>query len=200
MKKENELLIDFFRKKDGIVSYAEILGAGFDKSMLRKSLDSNEIQKLDRGLYQLATGVSLSNPDLAAVVIKVPKGVVCLLSALALHEATDEIPKYVDVAVARGMHTNKIKYPPVKFYYFSPQTCGIGIEKHRIGGRQIKVYSLAKTIADCFKFRNRIGLDVAREALKIAITEKGIKPQEIMRYAKICRVNTIMQPILEAML
>ncbi len=197
---KNSELVDFLRKKGGIASYAEIIEAGFNKTHLKDSLNSGRIQKVDRGLYRLSDGTSLSNPDLVAVAIKVPKGTVCLLSALAFHEATNEIPKYVDIAIPRGVHANKIKYPPVKFYRFAPQAWKAGIEKHEIEGHEIKVYNLAKTVADCFKFRNKIGMDIARDALKVAVTEKNIAPKEIMQYAKICRIDKIIKPILETML
>ena len=193
-------LLDFIKKRGGVASYAEIIRAGFNKTHLRASLNSSQIQKVDRGLYRLSDGTLLSNPDLVAVSIKVPKGTVCLLSALAFHEATNEIPKYVNIAISRGVHANKIKYPPVKFYRFAPNVWKAGIEKHEIEGHEIKVYNLAKTIADCFKFRNKIGIDVARDALKVAVTEKNIAPKEIMQYAKICRVDKIIKPILETML
>jgi predicted transcriptional regulator of viral defense system len=193
-------LVDFIKKKGGVVSYAEIIRAGFNKAHLKASLNSSWIQKVDRGIYKLSDGTSLSNPDLVAVSIKVPKGIVCLLSALAFHEATNEIPKYVDIAIPRGAHANKIKYPPVKFYRIAPNTWKAGIEKHEIGKHAIKVYSLAKTVVDCFKFRNKIGMNVARDALKVAVTEKNIAPKEIMQYAKICRVDKIIKPILETML
>ena len=104
------------------------------------------------------------------------------------------------MAIPPIAHANRIKYPPVKFYRFAPKTWKSGIEERVISGYKIRIYSLAKTIADCFKFRNKIGIDVAREALKIAVTEKNIKPKEIMQYAKICRVDRIIKPILEAML
>ena len=129
-----------------------------------------------------------------------PKGIVCLVSALAFHEVTNEIPRFVDIAVRTGAHTNRIKYPPVKFYRFAPKAWAAGVEKHEIEGHAIKVYGLAKTVADCFKFRNKIGIDVARNALKVAVTEKNVKPKEIMQFAKLCRVDKVIQPILEAML
>jgi predicted transcriptional regulator of viral defense system len=106
----------------------------------------------------------------------------------------------VDIAIPRNTHANRIKYPPVRFYRFAPQVWEAGIGEHKIDGHIIRVYSLAKTIADCFKFRNKIGTNVARDALKAAITEKNIKPKEIMRYAKICRVDSIIKPILEAII
>jgi len=198
-KKEKEF-IEFLKKRGGIVSYKEIIKAGFNKAFLKDNLNSGRIQKVDRALYRLSDGITLSNPDLVAVSIKVSKGVICLLSALAFHEATSEIPHYVNIAIPRGAWANKINYPPVKFYHFAPKVWKAGIEKFEIEGYEIKVYSLAKTIGDCFKFRNKIGMNIAREALKIAITEKGVQPKEIMQYAEICRVANIIKPILEAML
>ena len=200
MTTKEKKFIEFLKKRGGMVSYKEIIKAGFSKAFLKDNLDSGRIQKVDRALYRLSDGFTLSYPDLVAVSIKVSKGVVCLLSALAFHEATSEIPHYVNIAIPRGAWANKINYPPVKFYHFSSKAWKAGIEKHEIEGYQLKIYSLAKTIADCFKFRNKIGMDVAREALKIAITEKGVQPKEIMQYAEICRVDNIIKPILEAML
>jgi len=198
-KKEAELL-DFLTIRGGLASYAEISKAGFNKALLKTSLKSNHISRIDRGLYMLFEGMSISSPDLVVISIKISRGVVCLLSALAFHEATNEIPKYVDVAIPRGTHANRINYPPVRFYRFASKAWEAGIEHREIESHKIRIYSLAKTVADCFKFRNKIGIDVAREALKIAVTEKHIKPQEIMKYAKICRVDSVIKPILETML
>jgi len=200
MSTKEKKFTEFLKKRGGMVSYKEIIKDGFNKAFLKDKLDSGRIQKVDRALYRLSDGFTLSNPDLVAVSIKVSKGVVCLLSALAFHEATSEIPHHVNIAIPRGAYANKINYPPVKFYRFTSKAWKAGIEKHEIERYQIKVYSLAKTIADCFKFRNKIGMNVAREALKIAITEKGVQPKEIMQYAQICRVDNIIKPILESML
>jgi len=197
--KEAEL-IQFLKQKGGMASFSELDKAGFNKALIKVSLANENIKRLDRGLYSLSEGMSFSNPDLVAISIKIPKGIVCLLSALAFHEATNEIPKYVDVAIPRGTYESRIKYPPVRFYRFAPDTWKAGVEKHEIEGHKIKIYSLAKTIVDCFKFRNRIGINVAREALKIAVAEKYVKPKDIMEYAKICRVDKIIKPILETMI
>lgn len=97
-------------------------------------------------------------------------------------------------------HAYSIKYPPVRLYRFDFKSWKSGIEKHEIGGYEIKIYSLAKTVADCFKFRNKIGMNIALDALESAVQEKKVKPAEIMRYAKICRVDKIIKPILEALL
>lgn len=200
MSSKEAKLIQYLKQKGGMASFSELDKAGFNKALIKASLMNNNIQKLDRGLYSLSEGMSFSNPDLVAISIKIPKGTVCLLSALAFHESTNEIPKYVDVAIPRGTHESRVNYPPVRFYRFAPETWKAGVEKHEIDGHVVKIYSLAKTVADCFKFRNRIGMNIAREALKIAITEKHVKPKEIMGFAKICRVDRIVKPILETMI
>ena len=200
MRNKGSKFISFLKKRGGLAGYAEILGAGFNKAILKSVLNSGQIQKIDRGLYRLTEGSLLSNPDIVAASIKVPKGIICLLSALSFHDATSEIPRYVNIAIPRGKHANKIKYPPVKFYRYAPNIWEAGLEEPEIEGHRIRVYNLARTIVDCFKFRNKIGMDVARDALKVAVTEKGIKPKEIMRYARLCRVESIIKPILEAML
>lgn len=200
MKSKKPKLVDFFRKRGGLASYAEVIDAGFKKAALKAALNSGSISRIDRGLYKTVVGSSVAVPDIVVASIKAPKGVMCLISALAFHEATDEIPRHVEMAIRRGAHVNKINYPPMKFYRFAPEAWKAGVEERNIESHKVKVYNLAKTIADCFKFRNKIGIGVAREALKTAITEKRILPTEIMRYAKICRVANVIKPVLEAML
>ena len=200
MKKKTREIISFFQDHGGIARFSVIIKSGFHPDSLAALEKEKRVEKIARGLYRLTNYTFGSHPDLVTAYLQAPRGVICLLSALAFHEATSEIPHYVDIAIPRGSHANKIKYPPARFYRFSPKTWRIGIEDHEIGGHKIKIYSMAKTIADCFKFRNKIGMDVARDALKVAISEKSAKPNEIMRYAKICRVDNIIKPILEAML
>ncbi|MGM0442329.1 MAG: type IV toxin-antitoxin system AbiEi family antitoxin domain-containing protein [Elusimicrobiota bacterium] len=199
MNKEQQI-IDFLRSNGGIAGYRQISKAGFSTAQLKEHIDSGRIEKMDRGLYILSDGPTVENTDLVAVSIKAPKGVICLLSALAFHEITDEIPKQVDIAIPRGSHENKIKYPPVKFYHFSQKSWEKGIEKYDRAGHEVKIYSIAKTLADCFKFRSRIGINIVRDSMEIAVTEKDTDPKEIMRYSKICRVDKIVKPILEAII
>ncbi len=200
IQKKSQELIDFFESRNGIVRFSDILNVGFHPDSLNALVKEDKIEKIARGLYRL-TGYNIgSYPDLIIASLQTPKGVVCLISALSFHEATVEIPKYVDIAIPRGTHSYKIKYPPVRFYRFDPKAWEAGIEEHKIKDYKIKIYGLAKTIADCFKFRNKIGINIAREALKTAVAEKNIKPKEIMHYAKICRVDNIIKPILETLL
>ncbi len=189
-----------FLQKKNVAAYSDIIKAGFSKTALNTLLRSGKIQRMNRGLYKLSEGAALSDPDFSIVSRKIPRGVICLISALAYHEATDEIPRQINIAIPRGTHANKIEYPPVQFYRFSRDVWTAGIEKHKTDGSIVQVYSLAKTVADCFKFRNKIGMNVARGALKTAINEKRISPKEIMHYAKICRVHNIVKPLLETLL
>jgi len=200
MQRKSEKLVDFFEKNSGIARFSAILKAGFHPDSLKNLEREKKVEKIARGIYRLANYDFGEYPDFVIASLQAPRGVICLVSALFFHEATEEIPKYVEIAIPRGNHANRIKYPPVRFYRFDPKAWEAGIEEHKIKGYKIKVYNLAKTIADCFKFRNKIGIDVVRESLKVAIAEKNIKPNEIMKYAKICRVDSIIKPILEAML
>jgi len=200
MQARTQELMSFFQSHGGMARFSAILKEGFHPDSLGALEKEGKVEKIARGLYRITNYTPGSHPDLVVASLQAPKGVICLLSALSFYEATNEIPKYVDIAIPQGTHANRIKYPPVKFYRFASKAWETGIEKHEVESHQIKVYSLAKTIADCFKFRNRIGVDIARNALKFAITEKGIKPKEIMEYAKICRVDSIIKPILEAMI
>jgi len=200
MQVRTQELMSFFQSHGGVARFSAILKAGFHPDSLSTLEKEGRVEKIARGLYRLTNYIPGSHPDLVIASLQAPRGVICLLSALSFYEATNEIPRYVDLAIPRGAHANRIKYPPVRFYRFAPKTWKAGIEKHEIEGHRIKVYSLAKTIADCFKFRNKIGIDPARDALKVAVTEKGIKLKDIMQYAKICRVDSIVKPILEAMI
>lgn len=197
---KESMLVKFLEKKHGVAAFSEIKNAGFHKATLKALQHSGKIEKTDRALYRLSKGEYLSNPDLVSVSIKAPRAVVCLISALYFHEATDEIPRRVDLAVSFGSRSVKIDHPPVRFYHFSKKAHEAGIEEHKIDGRTVRVYSLAKTLADCFKFRNKIGIDVARNALKEAITKRRVRPNEIMHYAEICRVHNVIRPILETLL
>lgn len=200
MHPKTENLIKYFQDNGGIARFSLILKDGFHPDSLAVLERNGQVEKIGRGLYRLTDYISGSHPDLVTASLQAPRGVICLLSALSFYEATSEIPRYVDIAIPRNTHANRIKYPPIRFYRFAPQVWEAGIAEHEIEGHKIRIYSLAKTIADCFKFRNKIGADVARDALKVAIAEKNIKPKEVMRYAKVCRVNAIIKPILEALI
>lgn len=200
MDAKKDTIIEYLRKHGGIARFSSIRRAGFHSDTLKNLEKENKIEKIGRGLYKLTADNLGSYPDFVTVSLQSSKGVICLLSALYFYKATTEIPRFVDIAIPSGARANKIEYPPVKFYRFSPKAWEAGIQEYETAGHKIKIYSLAKTVADCFKFRNKIGTDVARDAIKIAVTEKRIKPKEIMHFAKICRVDKIIKPILETMM
>ncbi len=200
MEAKTDKIIEYFKSHGGVARFSSIRKAGFHPDMIKKNENEKKIEKIGKGLYRLVGDTIGSHPDYVIASLQTSKGVICLLSALYFYGATNEIPRFIDIAIPAGSRANKIKYPPVKFYRFSPDTWKAGIGKHEIEGHKIKIYCLAKTVADCFKFRNRIGINVAREALKVAVAEKHIKPRDIMEYAKICRVDRIIKPILETML
>jgi predicted transcriptional regulator of viral defense system len=200
MPKKTQTILKFIKDHGGVARFSAILKAGFHPDSITVLEKKGKLEKIGRGLYKLTDTVPFSDPDLITASLQVPKGVICLVSALAFHEATLEIPKYVDIAIPKGTRANKVKYPPIRFYRFAPDAWEAGIEEHVIDGHKVKIYSLAKTVADCYKFRNKIGFDVAQEALKIAVNEKDISPTEIIKYAKICRVDKIIKPKLEIMI
>jgi len=200
MSPRTQELIQYFKKHGGVLRFTDILKAGFHPDSLSAIEKAGKVEKIARGLYRVVDYKLESHPDLVIASLQAPKGAICLISALSFHEVTNEIPGYVDIAISQGTHANRIKYPPVMFYRFAPKAWKAGLQEYEIEGYKIKIYNLAKTIVDCFKFRNRIGMSIARDALKVGITEKKVESKEIMKYAKICRVSSIIKPILEAMI
>ena len=160
--------------------------------------DSGTIEQLSRGLYRLAELDGLAAPDLVTVARRVPNGVVCLISALAVHELTMQVPHAVDVAVARGAEKPRIDYPPVNIYWFSGEAFNSGIETHRIDGQPVRVYGAEKSIADAFKYRNKLGVEIALEALRIWRARRPSNIERLLAYGRICRVERVMRLYLEA--
>jgi len=166
--------------------------------VLTRMTSAGLLEKVSRGLYRLSHDGTVSEYEsLTTVATRSPKAVFCLLTALQFHELTTQLPRHVWIAMPRGSHQPKIDYPPIKMVQFSGEAYSAGIEQVERDKVQLRVYSMAKTIADCFKHRNTIGIDVALEALRDA-RAKSVSADEIWRYAKICRVTNIMRPYLEA--
>ena len=193
-------LIEFIQKKGGYARSTELIKAGFYKAVIYSAMKEGHITRVKNGLYGLADIPDISHPDLVTASLTIPKGIICLVTALSFYEVTDEIPRSIDVAVPAGWKVQPVEDLPIRVYHFSQVTWKEGVEVHKLDKHEIKIYSLAKTIADCFKFRNRIGVDVARSALKNAFEQKKVSHQEIMKYAKICRVTNVIKPILETLL
>jgi len=168
--------------------------------------DVGELIQLARGLYRLGELPPLSEPDLATVAMRIPQGVVCLISALAYHEMTTQIPHEIHLALPRTARHPKLAYPPLRIFRFSHEAFEAGIETHIIDEIPVRVFGPEKTLADCFKYRNKIGLDVALEALRFyrgtspTGGHRGSRLQAVLEYARVCRVEQVMRPYLEATL
>ena len=158
------------------------------------------LERLERGLYPLAELPEIGDPDLVTVALKVPAGVICLISALAHHELTTQIPHEVSVALPRHSEYPRMQFPPIHVYWFSTKAMQAGVDVHPIDGVPVHIFSAEKTIADCFKYRNKLGLDVALEALRLYSRRGRPKLDDVMRYASIDRVQNIILPYLKAML
>ena len=155
---------------------------------------------MGRGIYRVADAPLESHEDLALVSLKKDDAVICLLSALRFHELTTESPGSVWIAVQSHSRPPRIESLKLKVHYFSGPSYREGIEKHIIAGVPVKIYSVAKTLADCFKFRNQIGISIAVEALKDAWKKKKVTSDRLYHYARVCRVLNVMRPYLEGVL
>jgi predicted transcriptional regulator of viral defense system len=166
--------------------------------VLTRLIAAGLLERVGRGLYRLADAQASESESLGAVAIKVPQAVFCLLTALQFHELTTQLPRQIWIAMPRGSHTPRIDYPPIKMVQMTGDVYTAGIEEHLRDGVKLRVYGAAKTVVDCFKHRNRIGLDVALEVLKDARAQRKASADDLWRYAKICRVANVMRPYLEA--
>ena len=192
--------VAIFKKHGGILRTAQARRAGIHPSTLYAMRDSGSIEVVSRGVYRLAGSEPLGNPDLVIVATRVRGGVICLISALAFHKITTQIPHEVHVALLRGAEEPRLEHPPIKTYRFTGQAFTAGIETHELDGVSVRIYSLEKTLADCFKFRNKIGLDTAVEAVRFYRERRSVKVDALMRYATICRVEKVIRPYLQAIL
>lgn len=195
MRKQPE---EIFRSCGGQLRMSEAIEQGITRYMLYSLRDKGVIEQVSRGVYRLVELPPISNPDLVTVSLRFPRAVICLISALAYHDITTQVPHNVSVAVPRDSRLPSLDYPPILAHRFSEQAYLSGIEEHQIDGVTVKVYSTEKTLADCFKFRNKIGMDVVLEAFKLHKSRKKFNLSEILKQAKICRVEKVMRPYLEA--
>lgn len=187
-----------FKKRGGILRTAEAIRAGIHPETLYSLLKDGRLERLSRGVFRIADGSPLSNPDLVKVATRIPIGVICLLSALSFHDLTTHIPHEIDIALPAGAEEPRLEHPPLKTYRFKGKAFTEGIETRSIDGVQVRIYSAEKTLADCFKFRNKIGVDTAVEALRKYRQRRKINSDELVKFAAICRVKDIMRPYLEA--
>lgn len=189
-----------FAKKHGMIRVRDAVKEGIHPETLRRLCKKGLLVKMARGIYIPADSEISQNVGLAQISKRVPNGVICLLSALQFHDIGSQSPFEVWVAIDQKAAAPRIDYPPIRIVRFSGKALSDGIEIHQIEGVEVEIYNKAKTIADCFKFRNKIGLDVALEALKDSRQRKLCTNDEIWKYAKLCRVSNVMKPYLEATL
>ena len=189
-----------FETHGGILSTSQALRLGIHPRTLYALRDEAKLERMERGLYRLAHSKPLGNPDLVTVALKVPKGVVCLISALAFHRMTTQIPHAVYLAIPANDQAPALQYPPLRLFWYSKAVYENGIVQEKLDGTQIRVYSPEKTLADCFKYRNKLGIDVCVEALNLYRRHGRMKMDLIERYAKLCRVERVMRPYLEVVL
>lgn len=182
----------------GVLRPRDLDAHGIPRIYLSRLCERGLLQRVGRGLYVLPNVDVSEHHTLAEACKRVPQGVVCLLSALRYHGLTTQSPFEVWLAIGSKAWRPQVDYPKLRFVRFSARTLEAGVEEHSIEGVLVRVYNPAKTVADCFKYRNKIGLDVALEALRDCRRQRQCTHDEIWHYAKICRVANVMRPYIEA--
>lgn len=195
---KTQVLLDLARKQ-GVVRSTDLKSRGIPREYLSRLHKEGVLERASRGVYYLPDTELTEHHSLAEAIKTAPRGVVCLLSALRFHELTTQSPFEVWLAFDRKAHRPVGDGVPLHVVRFSGRALTSGIEEHLIEGVKVRVYSPAKTVADCFKYRNKIGLDVALEALRDYWKSDRASADEIWKYAKICRVANVMRPYMEAL-
>ena len=191
-------VLDLLRQRS-VLRPSDLDAIGAPRVILTRMTAKGQLEKTARGLYRLPDNPGTEHEGLTAVAVRAPQAVFCLLTALQFHELTTQLPRQVWIAMPRGSHVPKIAWPPVKMVQFTGNAFSEGIEAVERDHVRLRVYCVAKTIADCFKHRNKIGLDVALEALKDARKRNKATADDLWRYAKVCRVANVMRPYLESL-
>jgi len=191
--------VDLFRQHGGGLRMSEALRLGINRKTLYAMRDAGILDPVTRGRYRLASLDPLAHPDLVTVAARVPHGVLCLISALSFHELTTQVPHTIDVALERGTRKPRLDYPPTRFFWFSGPAFKMGIETHRLDGVPVRVYDPEKTLADCFRYRNQLGMDVVLEGLRLWRARRRRKLDVLLNYARMRHVERAMRPYLEAM-
>ena len=194
---QTQRVLELTRQR-GLLRSRDLQTVDAPRVILTRMTASGQLEKVGRGLYRLPRTQISADESLNAIAIKVPQAVFCLLTALQFHGLTTQLPRQVWLAMPRGSHAPRIDYPPIRMVQYSGQSYSQGIEVFEHDQVLLRVYSVAKTVVDCFKHRSAIGLDVALEALKEARAGQRASADELWRFAKICRVANVMRPYLEA--
>lgn len=184
----------------GLIRARDLAEHGIPRQYLTVACERGLLERLDRGLYSLPGGVQTEHRSLLEVCKLVPQGVICLLSALQFHGMTTQSPFEVWLAIGESREAPRIGVVSLRIARFSAESLKAGVEPHNMGGAELRVFSAAKTVADCFKYRNKIGVDVATEALRDYLRQCKGPIDDLTKYARICRVERVMEPYLEALL
>lgn len=196
--RETERTVELMRGA-GMVRARDLSAHGVHPMTLKRLVEKGVIERDGRGLYRLAGAEVNEHYSLLLAAKRVPNGVICLLSALRFHGLTTQKPFEVWMAIDRKTRRPSGGAPPLRIHYFSGEAFTAGVEEHRIEGVTLRVYNPAKTVADCFKFRYKIGMDVALETLRETLRKRQATVDDIWQYAKICRVARVIYPYLEAL-
>ena len=190
-----------FVKYGNMLRTGKALELGIHPRTLYALRDQGELERVGRGLYRLASAPPLTSPDWVTIALRIPQAVICLISALAHHGLTTQVPHNIDIALPSHSQVPQVDNIPVRVFWLSKAAYNAGIERLKIDDVPIRIYSPEKTLADCFKYRNKIGVDIAIEALR-AYREKYRRPDRaaLIHYAQICRVEKVMHPYLQAIL
>ena len=185
-------------QRNGIARTRDLEEAGVSRTTIRRLCDRGELVHVARGLYRLPGAPQTEKQDLAEAAARAPDGVICLLSALRFHGLTTQNPFEVWMAIDHKAWRPRVAHPPLRLFYLSGPPLTAGVEEHEIAGVKVRVFSAAKTVADCFKFRNKIGIDVALEALREYRRTNPKRLDDVWRFAEVDRVTRVIQPYLEA--
>lgn len=186
-------------RSNGLLRTRDVDSAGAPRAALARLAQDGQLVKLGRGLYALPDRAATEHEGLAEVAVKCTQGVVCLISALRYHELTTQHSQAIWLAIPNKGHSPRIDNPPLRIVRMSGDAMEQGIEVVDVGGVAVRVFGVAKTVVDCFKFRNKIGLDVALEALREAWRGRRVTMDELWHFAQLCRVANVMRPYLESL-
>ena len=195
-----EQAFEIFIAHKGILKTSQALALGIAPRTLYAMRDAGLIRQISRGVYQLAEQEPPGNPDLVSVALRIPKAVICLISALYFHGLTTQIPHRVYIALPQAAEKPRLDFPPLDIIWLSEKSYRAGITEQQVDRVPVKIYSIEKTVADCFKFRNKIGIDVGLEALKDYIKMPGRQIDQLLLYARVDRVENLILRYLEALL
>lgn len=199
MSTQSEQVLDLVREAR-VLRPRDLDAHGIPRTYLSRLARAGKLTRITRGLYALPDADVTEHQSLIEASKKIPKGVVCLLSALQFHELTTQLPFEVWMAIGEKDWKPRFSYPPVRLFRFSDATLTAGVEHHIVDNYSIYVFAPAKTVADCFKYRNKVGLDVALEALQDCWQQKKATSDELWHFAALCRVQKIMRPYLESVI